>query len=184
MAIKDKTVLRISSNLPVFQMKNFRKILSERGSEDRIQDNIEVNFPKYLSLLRLNSLWHGGETASFCYKSFEFIIEAVGDVRAVLYRKDDNSQVCYVKDKSNGGYFENEMRGYFSGDKTLNTLLAGNHKVYELSLIEGNWWECTVINQQNGDVNRFEALDADDLFSAVAEAVETAGEWLEFIAEN
>ena len=85
---------------------------------------------------------------SVSYKGYIFHIDAAGEVRAYLYLKKGGKKLCYVKDKTNGGYFRPEMTPYFRSDKTLYKLIEGEHCLYDLSFHNTNWWECFVTDPQ------------------------------------
>ena len=60
----------------------------------------------------------------------------MGDVCASLFDRS-GEQIAYAKDKGNGGYFSEAMRGYIRDDKHLKELL----NVGDLVLENNNWIE-------------------------------------------
>ena len=74
---------------------------------------VELDFsPKQFDPNKLNCLWHGGWYAYIkLSEDLDVEIGAMGDVCASLFDRN-GEQVAYAKDKGNGGYFSEAMRGY------------------------------------------------------------------------
>ena len=115
-----------------------RKALLKNISAAHINGGFEICFNDSISLRRLDCLWYGGNVTDVKYKGYTFHIEAIGDVYAVLYTVRDEKQLCYVKDKNNGGYFSSEMLLYFRSDKVLHNSLGDDPKKYRLELEHNN----------------------------------------------
>ena len=99
---------------------------------------VELDFsPKQFDPNKLHCLWHGGWYA-YIKLSEELDIEigAMGDVCASLFDRS-GEQIAYAKDKGNGGYFSEAMRGYIRDDKHLRELLNAGDLVLE----NNNWIE-------------------------------------------
>ena len=119
-----------------------------------------------------SSLWYGGDAVVIGYKSWQFIVAAVGDVCAELSEKRDPDHVlAYIKDKGDHGEFRDELCHYVHSDRELAELLEGAHPGYRLFLMNGNWWECFAMDPGGSFHDRMWALDDDDLFGAVLEAL-------------
>ena len=101
--------------------------------------------------------WYGGCVAEIAYKGFKFLLGAYGDVRATLFRKADNVELAYVKDKSNGGYFYSEMSEFIKDDEELDQMIEGEHPDYTLEIDNNNWWEYYITTPEG------EVIDADDI---------------------
>ena len=168
--------------LSQFQRSALKKILAEENVSGDFE--IEFNDLVPVSLNRMHSLWYGGNMVSIKYKGYTFHIDAAGEVRAYLYLKSSGNRLCYVKDKTNGGYFSSEMTPYFRSDKTLYKLIDGKHLLYDLSLHNTNWWECFLTDPQGKFHDIMWALSDDNLFSAVAEALGSLEEKIKYIEED
>ena len=100
--------------------------------------NLSLEFePNNYNPKRLNCLWHGGRIALIKVSpKIDIVVEAIGDVIVTLFDKYGN-EVVHFKDKSNGGYFENEMISYIKDDKEL-TQVINNGRLY---FDNNNWIE-------------------------------------------
>lgn len=99
---------------------------------------VELDFsPKQFDPNKLNCLWHGGWYAYIkLSEDLDIEIGAMGDVCASLFDRS-GEQIAYAKDKGNGGYFSEAMRGYIRDDKHLKELLDAGDLVLE----NNNWIE-------------------------------------------
>ena len=94
-------------------------------------------FPRQFDPNKLNCLWHGGWYAYIkLSEDLDIEIGAMGDVCASLFDRS-GEQIAYTKDKGNGGYFSEAMRGYIRDDKHLKELLNAGDLVLE----NNNWIE-------------------------------------------
>ena len=86
---------------------------------------------------RLDCLWHGGNIATiYVNKEISIDISAIGDVRAIYYNKNGEEE-ARVKDKGNGGFFENEMAIYLANDEELSQAIEEERLVLD----NNNWIE-------------------------------------------
>ena len=99
---------------------------------------VELDFsPEQFEPNKLNCLWHGGWYAYIkLSEDLDIEIGAMGDVCASLFDRS-GEQIAYAKDKGNGGYFSEAMRGYIRDDKHLKELLNAGDLVLE----NNNWIE-------------------------------------------
>ena len=99
---------------------------------------VELDFsPGQFDPNKLNCLWHGGWYAYIkLSENLDIEIGAMGDVCASLFDRS-GEQIAYAKDKGNGGYFSEAMRGYIRDDKHLRELLNAGDLVLE----NNNWIE-------------------------------------------
>lgn len=99
---------------------------------------LKLNFnPGYYKPERLDCLWHGGNIATiYVNKEISIDISAIGDVRAIYYNKDGEEE-ARVKDKGNGGFFENEMDSYLANDEELLQAIEDERLVLD----NNNWIE-------------------------------------------
>ena len=99
---------------------------------------VELDFsPRQFDPNKLNCLWHGGWYAYIkLSEDLDIEIGAMGDVCASLFDRS-GEQIAYTKDKGNGGYFSEAMRGYIRDDKHLKELLNAGDLVLE----NNNWIE-------------------------------------------
>ena len=99
---------------------------------------VELDFsPKQFDPNKLNCLWHGGWYAYIkLSEDLDVEIGAMGDVCASLFDRN-GEQIAYTKDKGNGGYFSEAMRGCIRDDKHLKELLNAGDLVLE----NNNWIE-------------------------------------------
>ena len=99
---------------------------------------VELDFsPGQFDPNKLNCLWHGGWYAYIkLSENLDIEIGAMGDVCASLFDRS-GQQIAYAKDKGNGGYFSEAMRGYIRDDKHLKELLIAGDLVLE----NNNWIE-------------------------------------------
>lgn len=99
---------------------------------------VELDFsPKQFDPKKLHCLWHGGWYAYIKLSDdLDIEIGAMGDVCASLFDRS-SEQIAYAKDKGNGGYFSEAMRGYIRDDKHLKELLNAGDLVLE----NNNWIE-------------------------------------------
>ena len=99
---------------------------------------VELDFsPKQFDPNKLHCLGHGGWYAYIkLSEDLDIEIGAMGDVCASLFDRS-GEQIAYAKDKGNGGYFSEAMRGYIRDDKHLKELLNAGDLVLE----NNNWIE-------------------------------------------
>jgi len=155
------------TGLPRFQEKALQKYLTEQN----IGGDYEIQFESSISLNRLDSLWYGGGMVNIRYKNHIFHIEAIGDVRAWLNSKSDDSTLVYIKDKSNNGNFASEMFSYFRSDNSLNKITSDKHPAYYLEFDNNNWWECFVTDPQNEFHDLMWCLNDNGLFDGISEVL-------------
>ena len=134
----------------------------------RIRGDFELRFKDWISIARLDCLWYGGSMVDVKYRGYTFHIEAIGDVYADLYSVQDDSHLCYVKDKNNNGNFGSEMLSYFRTDKALSETFHEPPKKYVMEMQHNNWWECFVTDSQGVFHDLMWALDDDNLFYAIS----------------
>ena len=93
---------------------------------------VELDFsPKQFDPNKLNCLWHGGWYAYIkLSEDLNVEIGTMGDVCASLFDRN-GEQIAYTKDKGNGGYFSEAMRGCIRDDKHLKELLNAGDLVLE-----------------------------------------------------
>ena len=149
-----------------------RRALKKHLAEVLINGDFVIRFNDSISLRRLHCLWYGGNVLDVVYKSYTFHIEAAGDVYADLYMTQGGKHLCYVKDKNNGACFCSVMSPFMRSDRTLFDSMCDNPKSYRLELQHNNWWECFVTDAHGVFHDLMWALDADDLFGAVAEVLD------------
>ena len=167
-------------DLPLFQRAALKQSLTKKN----LHKNCVINFNGSISLKRMSSYWYGGNMADVIYKGYTFHIEAIGDVRAYLFSKHSDKQLCYVKDKNNVGAFKHEMAPYFRSDKSLDKLLRSKHHLYDLEIEDNNWWECFVTDPQGKFHDIMWALDSDSLFDAIDEVLDSLDEMIQYIKED
>lgn len=150
---------------------------------------IELMFyPGNFHCKRLNCLWYGGHIATLRLTDrFEIELNAYGDVYAVL--TDQNGEtLARVKDKSNCGAFEDEMRIYITTDKQLKKAISSGR----LDLDYGNWIEYDGVIKQNKQDERGEFIDLgiicdnildDDILTAIEQALDSADDIKEEIID-
>ena len=99
---------------------------------------VELDFsPRQFDPNKLDCLWHGGWYAYIkLSEDLDIEIGAMGDVCASLFDRS-GELIAYAKDKGNGGYFSEAMRGYIRDDKHLKELLNAGDLVLE----NNNWIE-------------------------------------------
>lgn len=137
-----------------------------------IQDNISsivLKDQSFADLGRQHFLWYGGDMVSIMYRGYRFIVSSVGDVIATLTRKSDNVELCYIQDKGNKGQFGQEIASYIKNDTELKQLIADDHPLYLLKLINNNWWECFCYDPQGRFHDLTLVLDSDSIIDAVVE---------------
>jgi hypothetical protein len=127
---------------------------------------MEVVFIQKIEEQRALHYWYGGKVAEIKHKGFTFSIEAVGDVIGKLY-DENNNEIAYIKDKNNGGYFENEMQYYIKDDTILLDLLDKNKLVFDYN----NWWECFVIDDKGNFHDLMWVLDSTHVYGAIDEVM-------------
>lgn len=124
-------------------MEKLNKLIAkakEQGIEiEMVQDLIDEN--------HLDSLWYGGTIAVIIKNQYRIGVMAAGDVRAILYDKEDGSEVAYVKDKGNYGRFYEEMSYYIKDDDHLYKLEDNG----QLVLDSNNWFEWSVYDAEKGE---------------------------------
>lgn len=120
--------------------------------------NAELEIHDNLTEDRRSSLWYGGDIATVRYtsgpnKGLAMRLDAIGDVYATLYGKDEEL-VAEVRDKNNAGGFSKEFGAFLESDKDIRNaedeerLFVDNNNWYEISFIDrgGNWhdleWVC------------------------------------------
>lgn len=148
-----------------------QRALSAYLTERHIDGDFSLGFEDSISLLRLDSLWYGGDMVKITYKGYTFNIDASGDIFARVCSARDGSYIMHFKDKHNTGYVGTEIRSYFRSDRTVHTAIDGEHRRYRLELDNNNWWECVVTDPQGRFHDLMWVLDDDSLFAGIAEVL-------------
>jgi len=78
---------------------------------------------------------------------------------------EKNIEIAYIKDKNNGGWFDNEMSRYITNDDMLLDLVNRNKLVFDYN----NWWECFVIDDKGKFHDLLWSLDSINIFDAIEE---------------
>jgi aromatic ring hydroxylase len=125
---------------------------------------METTFIQKIQENKASHYWYGGKVAEIKHKGFTFSIEAVGDMYATLF-DEKNIEIAYIKDKNNGGWFDNEMSRYIKDDEMLYDLLDRNKLVFDYN----NWWECFVIDDKGNFHDLMWVLDSINIFDALEE---------------
>ena len=159
--------------------------LRRKAARLRLNAPVEIAVKVPLRPHCRSSLWYGGDAVVIGYKSWQFIVAAVGDVCAELTEKRDPDHVlAYIKDKGNHGEFGDELCHYVHSDRELADLLEDAHPDYRLFLMNGNWWECFAIDPGGSFHDMMWALDDDDLFGAVLEALGGMDEMIDALQKS
>lgn len=138
----------------------------------RLDSPVEITVKVPLRPHCRSSLWYGGVAVVIRYKSWQFIVAAVGDVCAELTEKHDPDHIlAYIKDRENRGEFGDGMSYYIHSDRALTDLLEDAHPDYRLLLMENNWWKCFPVDSEGNRYDMMWALDDDNLFGAVLEVL-------------
>lgn len=166
-------------------LSSFHRIaLKQKLAQANIFNDLEISFEDSISLLRLSSLWYGGGMVNIKYKGYTFHVEAIGDVYANLYSVGSERHLCYVKDKNNNGNFGSEMFSYFRSDKILEDALSVQPRIYRLEMQHNNWWECFVTDNSGVFHDLMWALDEDNLFKAIIEAINGFDDTIRYLEEE
>ena len=147
-----------------------------------------IRFTDRISLRRMDSLWYGGNVAEVRYNGYVFSIEAIGDIYAALYpakygSEDENRRLAYVKDKRNGGGF-NEMLPYLRSDKALRDASGEQPVKYCLEMEHGNWWECFITDPNGDEHDLMWDLGGNSIFDAIAETIAGMDEAIKNLEEE
>lgn len=118
--------------------------------------NISIN--QFIDGEHLSHYWYGGKCATIECDGYTAIISALGDI--VFEYKDE-----YFKDKNNKGELYFELNGCFNNDKELYTAIKNNEIIFH----NNNWWECSLIDENNEFHDLEWCLDSTSLFDAIAE---------------
>lgn len=122
--------------------------------------------------------WYGGECARIEHNGYTAIIEANGDLYAEY--APNGEYVTHVKDKSNSGYFYNEMNYYLKNDKYLYKAIENG----DLIIDDNNWWECFIVDRQGNFHDLMWVLDADTITEAIEEVKVGLDEMIKYIEEE
>lgn len=127
---------------------------------------LEVN--QKLTTKRYSSLWYGGSIAAVKFQNgYTMNVDAIGDVFATLYDKDENT-LAESRDKNNAGIFAEEMRCFFATDKKL----IEEERAGRLIVNNNNWYEISVIDPENHWHDLEWVADGDNWASAIQDAIE------------
>lgn len=128
-------------------MQTVKEKLTEQGIKT---DNITwvENVPSN----KQSHYWYGGEMCTIKTNDKTITIEASGDTNSQLIEKETGRELLYIKDKNNAGALGHELSRYIKTDDELVDAILGNHKEYTLIIQDGNWYECTVRKNINGEV--------------------------------
>jgi hypothetical protein len=173
------------NNLQIKGLSLFhKKALEKNLNKCYAGSGIEIEFNGEISLKRMSSFWYGGNMVSITYKGYDFHIDACGEIRASLFAKPNDKEVCECNDRSSAGLFKQNMAPYFRSDKVLNESLNGGHHLYWLAIDNNNWWECFVTDPNGNFHDLMWALSHDSLFEAVAEVIGNLDEIIKNIKED
>lgn len=164
---------------------NFKKeyFLPKEIAEKLKEEGLDISNLEVCDLIeekRQYHYWYGGQVAKVQYKDAIFSIEASGDVNFKLIRKEDDSQLFYVKDKENRGSLYHELCHYIKDDEEFQKLLDNEHPDYYAEIDNNNWWECFVTI---GGVfyDLMWCLDADTIEEAIGEVYTSLDEMYDYI---
>lgn len=119
---------------------------------------MNINISQFIDGDHLSHFWYGGECVTIEYNGCKAIISALGDI--VFEYKDE-----YFKDKNNKGELYFELNACFNNDKELYTAIENNEIIFH----NNNWWECSLIDENNEFHDLEWCLDSTSLFDAIAE---------------
>lgn len=125
---------------------------------------METTFIQKIQENKASHYWYGGKVVEIKHKGFTFSIKAVGDMYATLF-DENNVEIAYIKDKNNGGWFDNEMSRYIKNDEMLYDLIDKNKIVFDFN----NWWECFVIDDKGYFNDLMWSLDCINIYDAIEE---------------
>lgn len=111
--------------------------------------------------------WYGGEICSIQKNNKTIIIEADGDINFQLIDKETGRELVYVKDKNRSGSLAHELTQYITNDKELIDAILGNHDKYIAIMNDGNWYECIIRKNINGEVIDNFTFDDETLFECI-----------------
>lgn len=105
-----------------------------------------INENNFIDYDHLNCLWYGGHVADLVVSDeITLSIDAIGDVRATLFDSSGN-ELVFVKDKSNGGRFYDEMSGDLKNDRDLLGAVLQERLICD----NNNWFEVAGIVTKDG----------------------------------
>jgi len=139
---------------------------------------MEIIFIQDIMHGKKSHYWYGGKVVEIEYKGYTFSIEAVGDVKATLYK--DGEPFAYIKDKGNNGYFDSEMSPYIENDEDLYDLIGHGDLIFD----NNNWWECYVVDRTGQFHDLMWALDSSNIYDAIEEVADHADEVIEEIEKD
>lgn len=115
-----------------------------------------------------NVIWHGGRVCEVTHRGFTFILGAYGDVEVELI-DGNNNQLAWVKDRSNAGWFENEMSSYIHDDAEYLSIRKGTHPDgWHFEWHDNNWWEVLVDSPDGKQYDTGWVIDDDNIDDAIA----------------
>lgn len=128
------------------------------------QQNIQTDHIEWSETIPENKqlhYWYGGEICTLTTNDKTMTIEANGDINFRLVDKKTGRELLYVKDKNGAGTLAHELNTYLSSDDELINAIMGKHEKYNAILLDGNWYEC-MIYQNDTLVDSF-AFDDDKI---------------------
>lgn len=135
---------------------------------------MKVEFTQPYKDNKQSHFWFGGVVAKMHHKGYDFYISAVGDVIGSL-TDEKGEEIAYIKDTSNGGWFENEMSYYIKNDTELYDLEEQGRLVFT----NNNWWEVYIEKDQIEMY--YDVLDSYLLLDSVDEVVANADLLIDYI---
>ncbi|MCK9471670.1 MAG: hypothetical protein M0Q88_07960 [Bacilli bacterium] len=112
---------------------------------------------------------------------YDFQIEAMGKVNVLLYEKETKNLLFHAKDSNT---LHRELSKHIEGDKELYLLLANNHPKYHMNIINNNWWECFLVDDELNVLNFNWILNAETLLEAINEVKVMINDVLEVIKKG
>lgn len=129
------------------ELKLTRKggIIMSVEPKKKVTGKAEIVIAEFVNDKQKSHFWYGGNVATINIAKCKLYIEAVGDVFASLYdRNDPENCLEQIRDKNNQGVFGEVIQHYIENDEELQQLLNDEHPRYILKLDNNNWWECFV----------------------------------------
>lgn len=122
-----------------------------------------------------DSIWYGGTIADIYYKGYNFVVAAIGDVRADIYRilPDGNKELLdEVNDKNNSGEMNGCIESYIHNDEELYNALYYDIGPYRIELQNNNWFEGFYIKPDRTFVDLSWVIEDDSPHEAIKSMLE------------
>jgi hypothetical protein len=145
--------------------------LPKKISEKLVKNGVDLNTIEICQLAEDDKqmhYWYGGNVIDIKYRDAIFTIQAIGDIRFTLFDREDDRQLFYVKDKTNGGFLYQDLSEYINSDEELMSLLMGEHPKYTCEIENNNWWECGIIRDAEYNDLMWD-LESDTISDAILE---------------